>query len=342
MNDIATTITKTTVQEGVVRDIGTIKTEITTLWQSAVESELSYAIRLGHKLTEAKQLLEHGQWGPWVEQNLPFSHRKANVMMQIYENYGSSQESLFGEINSQTYANLGISQAFALLEVPKEEREEFVKETHAEEMSVRELKNAIRERDEAIKKAEEAEQAKLRALSEASDLRQSNVNLKMQAQTAEQYKKDAAAAKAEAAKAKNDAKQEIAKVKEEASADTKKQIAAAQNQRDEAVEKLQKAQAELEKVKQNPNVPKEIVEKLKADAEAAAAAANEEKIKALEKQLLTANPDMTVFKTYYAEFQESFNRLHGALLKVAAVNAETGTKLTAAIRAALEQMGGKL
>lgn len=49
------------------------------------------------------------------------------------------------------------SKALALLEVPAEEREAFVKENDVEGMSTRELQAAIKERDEARLRAEEAE-----------------------------------------------------------------------------------------------------------------------------------------------------------------------------------------
>ena len=124
MSEELTAMKTGAVREGEFRDINIITTEIRTLYQTAVRTELSYAIQLGRKLTEAKELVEHGEWGNWIRENLPFSQDKATMMMKIYDAYGANQESLFGEINSETYRNLGISQAFTLLSVPENEREE--------------------------------------------------------------------------------------------------------------------------------------------------------------------------------------------------------------------------
>ena len=99
MSDELTISRTAAVREGEFRDINVIKTEINTLYQTALRSELSYAIQLGRKLTEAKQLVDHGEWGNWIKDNLPFSQDKATMMMKIYDAYGANQESLFGDVN---------------------------------------------------------------------------------------------------------------------------------------------------------------------------------------------------------------------------------------------------
>lgn len=314
------TITRTAaVREGEFRDINTITTEIRTLYQTALRSELSYAVQLGRKLTEAKTLVEHGEWGNWIKDNLPFSQDKASMMMKIYDAYGANQESLFGDINSETFRNLGISQAFALLSVPENEREQFVKDNDVESMSVRELKKAIEERDAAItvRKALEEDNKKLR---------ESNVSLNMKAQQVENLQKEAQKAVDKAKKA-------------EAAKDT-------------AVKELQDARAELAKAKADPVIPEEKKKEIRdeaheeAKAEIAAAeagkAAAEQKARDLEKQLALASPDLTTFKLLFEELQETQNRLQGCLMKIRGANPETAEKLAKATMQVVSQFVKKV
>ena len=112
-------------------------------------------IEIGRRLTEAKEMLEHGAWLPWLEKETDFSTSSAARYMKLFDEYGAAQQGLFGpETNFQTLGNLSISKALSLLAVPEEERESFAAEIHAEEISTRELEEAIRERDEAKKEAE--------------------------------------------------------------------------------------------------------------------------------------------------------------------------------------------
>lgn len=319
MSDELTISRTTAVREGEFRDINVIKTEINTLYQTALRSELSYAIQLGRKLTEAKQLVDHGEWGNWLKDNLPFSQDKATMMMKIYDAYGANQESLFGDVNSETFRNLGISQAFALLSVPENEREEFVKEHDVESMSVRELKKAIEERDAAVSAQKKLEE-------DNKMLRDSNRDLNMKAQQVTNLQ-------TEAAKAVDKAKK-------------------AESAREDAEKKLQDVRAALADAKANPVISeekrREIREEAHAEAQAEIAAAEagkaaaEQKAEDLRKQLATASPDMTTFKIYFTQLQEDQNRLHGLLLRIRNTDQETAGKLSKAIMAAVDAFRKKV
>lgn len=319
MSDELTISRTTAVREGEFRDINVIKTEINTLYQTALRSELSYAIQLGRKLTEAKQLVDHGEWGKWIKDNLPFSQDKATMMMKIYDAYGANQESLFGDVNSETFRNLGISQAFALLSVPENEREEFVKEHDVESMSVRELKKAIEERDAAVSAQKKLEE-------DNKMLRDSNRDLNMKAQQVTNLQ-------TEAAKAVDKAKK-------------------AESAREDAEKKLQDARAALADAKANPVISeekrREIREEAHAEAQAEIAAAEagkaaaEQRAEDLRKQLATASPDMTTFKIYFTQLQEDQNRLHGLLLRIRNTDQETAGKLSKAIMAAVDAFRKKV
>ncbi len=139
------------------RTIGIVTQEINQLTAQAQRLILGHAIEIGRRLTEAKQMLSHGEWGKWLKEEIHYSKSSANNMMRIFDAYGSTQMGLFGpEANSQTFGDLEYSKALALLSVPAEEREQFAQEVDAEHISVRQLKAAIQERDAAQKQAAEA------------------------------------------------------------------------------------------------------------------------------------------------------------------------------------------
>ncbi len=50
----------------------------------AARRSLQNAIRIGELLVQQKKLLPHGEFGPWVEANLPFTQRTATNYMNAY------------------------------------------------------------------------------------------------------------------------------------------------------------------------------------------------------------------------------------------------------------------
>lgn len=135
-----------------------VAAEIRQIADQTRKMVLNSSIEIGKRLCEAKEMVPHGEWAAWLEKNVDFSQSSANNFMKIYTEYGDIQGELWGaSAKSQTFGNLSYSQAVALLAVPAEEREEFVKENHVEDMSTRELQEAIKARDEALEMAEKAE-----------------------------------------------------------------------------------------------------------------------------------------------------------------------------------------
>ncbi|MBJ6362125.1 DUF3102 domain-containing protein [Paenibacillus sp. MAHUQ-46] len=117
-----------------------IAAEIRTIDQQARQAALQGAIEIGKRLTEAKELVTHGEWGDWLKSNVNYSQSTANNFMRVADQYASS--------TSQAIANLSYSQAVALLSVPSEDREQFAEDNNASEMSSRELQEAIKARKE--------------------------------------------------------------------------------------------------------------------------------------------------------------------------------------------------
>ena len=157
------------------RTVETVTLEIRTLQHQANGIILNYAIEIGRRLEEAKAMLPHGEWGAWLKRELDYSQSTAQNFMKVFREYGDSQQSLFGSTSkSQTFGNLSYSKALRLLAIPdEEERERFAEEHDVEHMSVRELNEALKARDEAEEKAAAAEE-------EARGLRQEAERLQEQ------------------------------------------------------------------------------------------------------------------------------------------------------------------
>lgn len=130
------------------RNIEEITTEIILQKSQIVQS----FIEIGKLLIEAKKQLDdgHGHWLKWLSTSVDISVRMAQRYMQLAKEYS----------NTTSVTDLGMTKALALLALPGNERETFINESHevngkqkhVREMSTREIKNAIREKKEAIEK----------------------------------------------------------------------------------------------------------------------------------------------------------------------------------------------
>lgn len=162
-----------------VRTPALIAAEINEIKGQTRKMVMYNSIEIGRRLVEAKSLLDHGEWGNWLKNSVNYSQRTAENLMRIFNEYGADQITLLTDnTKSQAFANLSYSQAVLLLGVPEEEREAFVSNNDIENMSTRELKQAIKERDQAKAEAEKAVEEKETALHELD-------KIKAQMQTAE-------------------------------------------------------------------------------------------------------------------------------------------------------------
>lgn len=161
------------------RTLPIIATEINSIKDQTRKLILCSSIEIGRRLVEAKSLMAHGEWGNWLKASVDYSQSTANNLMRIFEEYGSDQIPLFGDNSkSQALGNLSYTQAVALLGVPSEEREEFIKNNDIDGMSTRELQQAIRERDEFRKQFESAQNVVTKIAGERDQLRQETETLK--------------------------------------------------------------------------------------------------------------------------------------------------------------------
>ena len=124
----------------------------------------SAAIDIGKRLIEAQTLVPEGRWGEWLEKNVDYSQRQAQVMMQLADQFGR------GEL-PDAFRGLGISHMTALLAAPAEEREDFAQRVQDEGLSVRELKKEI----EALKIEKAKGQMRIDALTDQYETAKRNI-----------------------------------------------------------------------------------------------------------------------------------------------------------------------
>ena len=93
-------------------------------------------------------------------ESVSYSQRTANRLMQLFEEYG---DKLFASTedgcssNSSALTNLTYFQAFLLLGIPEDEREEFVLQHDVKDMTTRELDQALKERSQTAPEKEQAQ-----------------------------------------------------------------------------------------------------------------------------------------------------------------------------------------
>lgn len=341
-----------TVQEDKIieRDLGVVTNEIKHYWRMGQQAALSCIIEVGCRLCEAKAMIKHGEWTSWLEENFEFSQRQANNFMLLFKEYGSDRLSLFGmDSNSHTFANLPYSKALQLLQIPREEREEFAQQVGAEDLSLSELKNAIEGRKEAEKAAADAklrehelskklasaEIAKAHAESKAADadkIREQVLKLEADIEKRKKSEKDLKAKLKEAQTNPKVSDELLSQLRADAEAKAKAAQDAQIEKRLEEVRLDSVADLQnLEKALEEAKAAQEIAEKAKIQAEAAAKTAIEQ-LQAVQKKLKLANPKVTLFKTLFEEFQETYSKLNTVLSDIASEDPELAQSLFRAIK----------
>jgi hypothetical protein len=215
--------------ELIVRTPILIAAEINSIKEQTKKMLLVNSIEIGRRLVEAKTLVPHGEWGKWLEESVDYSKSTANNLMKIFDQYGADQLTIFGaEAKSQALGNLSYTQAVALLGVPAEERESFIKENDVEKMSTRELHQAIKEKQEAEKKLKEAEELAKKEKAAREKLAKEFQKLEMQANNhsliVDKLKSDLEFAIAAGNTEEVDSLQNVIKEKERSLTDSQKRI----------------------------------------------------------------------------------------------------------------------
>lgn len=283
-----------------VRDIGIITTEILRLKQDAGNAILS----IGQRLIEAKAMLPHGEWLPWLTEQVEFSERTARNFMRLAREW----------TNRQALADLGAAKALTLLALPPEERERFMEENHVvdgEEKSVidmtsRELEKAVKERDEALHAAEAA-----RAAAETAD--QSRAKMEADMTALKQLHQAAQAGETQAREALAKAQAELKALREKpVEVAVEVDQGALQEARREAETRMQ---AKVDKAAEAQKKAEE--QRKKAEEDLAAVRQQLEAARQTERQAAIAgDKDLALFELLFSQGNEAVNKLHGLLLKV--------------------------
>ncbi len=153
--DLGRLIAQTMAQPAEGRTIEAITGDILEAKRTGGEAILT----IGRCLIEAKDLLPHGEWLPWLNEQVELSERTAQKFMRLAREWS----------NPSALADLGATKALMLLALPVEEREQFVAEHDVVDMTSRQLEAAIKERDEAKQSAQKLQETLHDVLEDRSD-----------------------------------------------------------------------------------------------------------------------------------------------------------------------------
>lgn len=301
------------------RSIETITAEILTMKQTAGDAILG----IGQRLIEAKAMLPHGEWLPWLNEQVEFSERTARNFMRLAREW----------TNRQALADLGAAKALTLLALPPEEREQFMSEHHVVDgeektvidMTSRELEKAVKERDEALRVAEEAKAAAEAAENSRAKMESDMATLKALHQAAQ----DSAVM----------SREELEKLKAELKALQEKPVDVAVMEVDQAAldtarrEAVAEMQAKVDKATEDRKKAEEKRKKAEDDLEAL-----RQKLEASQqaerRAIIAGDKDLAMFELLFSQGNEAVNKLHGLLLKVRGRgDAELAEKLQKALLA---------
>lgn len=301
-------------------------------------------IEIGRRLVEAKELLNHGEWLPWLKRETDFSERSAQNYMKVFNSYSAAQLGLFGpETNAQTFADLPISKALALLSVPESEREDFAAEVGAETISVRELEARVRERTAEIEAEKTSAEARAQIAREDRDKAQAAyedaenarreaektiLRMKREIEEIEARPRDVAVERDEEAiaQAVQAERERLEGEKAGAVAKAANDAAAAERARHrkadkKAKEKIKELEEELKRAGEQKAAAEKTLAKLKAKAEAderagADSEALKKQVEGLQKQLALAAPEVSAFKAAFDRAQDELVHAEMALKEI--------------------------
>ena len=316
--DLGALIAQTMAPPAESRSIETITGEILDAKRAGGEAILT----IGRCLIEAKDMLRHGEWLPWLSERVELSERTAQKFMKLAREWS----------NPNTLADLGASKALILLALPEGERDSFLEENNVIDMSARQLEQAIKERDEALAAAEHAaadqraaEQAREKM---AEDMRLLNARLSGAREEREQAIQDITRLEAELAEVKaRPVEVAVETVVDQAAVDKARADAIAEMQA-----KLDKAKEAAARARDKQKQAEASVEILKRSLE--------EREKADKKAALAGDKDLAQFEVLFDQAQETVNKMHGLLLKARGREDKTAAQgMGKALRALADAVG---
>ena len=292
--DLGRIIAQTMAKPAGDRTIEAITGEILDAQRKGGEAILT----IGRCLNEAKDMLPHGEWLPWLAEKVGYSEKTAQNFMRLAREFS----------NPQALADLGATKALKLLALPQDEREKFVEDHNVIDMTTRQLEQAIKERDEARKAAEaakaEASTAEQARAKMAEDMALLNARL-----TGAREDREQAVASAKKLEA------ELAELKSrpvEVAVETVADPEALEKARAEAVAEMQ---AKLDRAKEAAAKAKYRQQKAEADLDQVKTQLQESE-RARKNAVLASDEDMATFQVLFQQAQEQANKMRGILLKL--------------------------
>ena len=255
-------------------------------------------LTIGRCLIEAKEMLPHGEWLPWLNEKVSYWDRTARRFMQMYRQLS----------NRPALANLGASKALALLALPEKDRDEFLAENDVVDMTTRQLEQAIKDRDEARKAAEAAKaEASLAEQSRAkmeADMAMTKETLRALLEEKQRTDQDVDRLQREL----DELQARPVDVAVETVADPEAIAQARAEAVAEMQAKLDKAKAAKEKAEEKRKAAESTLEQVQAQLKDAE--------QARKNAVLSSDEDMATFKVLFQQSQETANKMHGILLKL--------------------------
>jgi len=308
----------------VVKDATTIAQEIILLKDQANKYLLHQSIEIGRRLKEAKELVGHGNWGDWLEKEVDYSQRTASNLIKIYDEFGST---MLENPNSQSIANLGYTQAVAMLKLDFEERENFMLENDVSDMTTREIEGEIK--DVVALREEKNNLEKLYSELEEKESKQAH-ELKDKLDKINKYENDIKTKNEEIMSlqnqlnntSENDNSEELEKVKD----DLKKKRDEVKNLKAQLKEKPTEVEVKVEK----------IVEVIPEEVEIELQNLRDELSKS--KAKLNSSESISKFKAIFSTLMNQFNELLGVLGEIEKEEPEQYIKYKEAVNKLLDKL----
>jgi DNA repair exonuclease SbcCD ATPase subunit len=331
------------------RTAETIIAEVKATIEHVETTAMLGAIKIGKCYMELKELIPHGGWYKFIEENTGHSPKKVERFMKIAAEFGDESTPL-GSLFSKTTisSDLSIYKALTLIALPDEEVESFVENNDIASMTVKELEEkikALQDENEAIgmgyeklvEDSVEAEKEKDRLLLEVQELKDKLADLEAAGANAEggiseEAQKEIDKAKKELEKAENKAKsasdkaEKLQKDIDQLKAAQEKAIEEAKAAAIEEGKQLGKKENEEELLKQKQVVEEAV--KMKQEAEKKLAA--------------SANADVMKVKFCIDQMQLLFGDAIQSIENIEINDQEQAGKLRGGLHAILGQMQGRL
>ena len=316
--DLGRIIAQTMAKPVESRTIETITDEILDAQRRGGEAILT----IGRCLIEAKEMLPHGEWLPWLAEKVGYSQKTAQNFMRLAREFS----------NPQALADLGATKALKLLALPADEREQFVEANNVIDMSTRQLEQAIKERDEARRAAAQAQ-------ADASTAEQARAKME-EDMAATQNLLESARAEADSAGSRARALEEKLRMLQEqpveVAVETVVDPEAIEKATAEAVAeikaKLDKAREAKKRAEDRQKIAEEALEQARLQLE--------EQAKAGKKAALGSDKDVAQFEVLFNQGQELANKMRGLLLKARGREDQTAAQgMERALKALAEAVG---